>query len=104
VFRAFESLRVLSFKLELAAFLRYCIVGAGVSWLAAQLPLETPWIAALAKGTLILVLYVAILCVIDARVRGLFRKIWSMTANWLRRPAEPAEAPIDALSAASERT
>jgi O-antigen/teichoic acid export membrane protein len=103
VFLAFESLRVLPFRLELMAFLRYCIVGAGVSWLAAQLPVEIPWIAALAKGTLILVLYAGILCVIDARVRGLFRKIWSMAANWLR-PAKAAEAPIDALSAASERT
>jgi O-antigen/teichoic acid export membrane protein len=103
IFLAFESLRVLPFKLELAAFLRYCVVGAAVSWLATQLPVETPWLAAIAKGNLILVLYAGILCVIDARVRGLLVKIWSFGANWLRRPAA-AGTSIEALSAASERS
>ena len=104
VFLAWESLRVLPFKLEPAAFLRYCIVGATVSWLAAQLPVETPWMAAPAKGTLVLVLYAGILSVIDARVRELLSKIWSMAANWLHRPAESAEASMDTLPVASERT
>src|ERR1051326_5731662 len=103
IFLAFESLRVLPFKLELAAFLRYCVVGAAVSWLATQLPVETPWLAAIAKGNLILVLYAGILCVIDARVRGLLVKIWSFGAKWLRRPAA-AGTSIEALSAASERS
>jgi O-antigen/teichoic acid export membrane protein len=100
VFLAFESLRVLPFKLELAALVRYCIVGAAASWLAAQLPIETPWLAAVAKGTLILVLYAGTLCVIDARVRALLGKIWNVATDWLHRP-EPA---MDALPAVSERT
>jgi len=104
VFLAWESLRVLPFKLEPAAFLRYCIVGATVSWLAAQLPVETPWMAAPAKGTLVLVLYAGILSVIDARVRELLSKIWSMVANWLHQPAEGAKASMDTLPVASERT
>jgi O-antigen/teichoic acid export membrane protein len=105
VFLAFESLRVLPFKLEVAAFVRYCIVGAAVSWLAAQLPIESPWMAAVAKGTLILVLYAGILCVIDSRVRGVLGKIWSVATNWLIRPAaEPAQAAMDTLPAVSERT
>lgn len=104
VFLAFQSLRVLPFKLELAASFRYCAVGAAASWLAAQLPIETPWIAALAKGTLILVLYAGILCVIDARVRALLSKIWHVGTNWLRRPAGSGEAAVNTLSAASERT
>jgi O-antigen/teichoic acid export membrane protein len=101
VFLAFESLRVLPFRLEIAAFLRYLIVGAGAAWLAAQLPLETPWLAAMAKGSLIIALYAAVLCLIDARVRRLFSQGWAMSMNWLRRPAE---AGIEPMPAVSERT
>jgi O-antigen/teichoic acid export membrane protein len=102
MFLGFESLRVLPFRLKPGALLRYFAVGAGVTWFAAQLPIETPWIAAVAKASVIVVLYTGILCVIDAHVRGLLSKIWSALANWPRRPS--AQASVDALPAVSERT
>ncbi len=100
VFLAYESLRVLPFKIEIAAFLRYSVVGAGVAWLATQLPVETPWIAAIAKGSFVLVLYAVTLCVIDAHVCRLLGKGWNMAASWLHRPAQ---GPIE-MPAVSERT
>jgi O-antigen/teichoic acid export membrane protein len=104
VFLAFESLRVLPFRIEAAAFLRYAVVGAVSAWLAARLPLETPWIAAIAKATLVLALYAPALCLMDARVRRLFSRGCTMAANWLRRPAEAADASLDRLPTVSERT
>jgi O-antigen/teichoic acid export membrane protein len=100
VFLAFESLRVLSFKLELVSYLRYAVVGAAVSWLAAQQPVENPLLAAVAKGSLILALYIAILCLIDARVRALFGKIWTVAVGRLHRTGQT----IEPLPAVSERT
>jgi O-antigen/teichoic acid export membrane protein len=100
VFLAYESLRVLPFKIEFAALMRYAIVGTATAWLAMQLPVEVPWIAAIAKGSLILVLYAGVLCLIDARVRGLLIKAWAMAAGRLHRPVE---TPIK-LPAVSERT
>jgi O-antigen/teichoic acid export membrane protein len=101
VFLAFQSLRVLPFKLELAAYLRYAVVGAAVTWLAAQLPVENPLLAAAAKASLVGVLYVGILCLIDARVRGLFSKIWMVA---VRRLHESGKSTIERLPAVSERT
>jgi len=102
VFLAYQSLSVLPFKLEPLALLRYVTVGAAVAWVAARLPIATPWIAVVSKGALILVLYTGILSAVDAHVRGLLKKIWSVTANWLHRPA--AGPSIDTLPAISERT
>ena len=102
IFLAYQSLSVLPFKLEPVALLRYCIVGAAVSWLAARLPIETPWIAVVTKGAFILLLYTGILSLIDAHVRALLIKIWCVATNWLRRTA--AEPSIDTLPAVSERT
>jgi len=104
VFLAFESLRVLPFKIEAVAFLRYLAVGVAVSWVAARLPIETPWIAAPAKAGLIVALYAAILCLIDGRVRRLFSQGWSMATAWLRGTPAAAEASIDSMSAVSERS
>ncbi|HET9836755.1 MAG TPA: oligosaccharide flippase family protein [Candidatus Angelobacter sp.] len=106
MFLGYQSLRVLPFKMEPVALLRYVAVGAGVSWLAAKLPIETPWIAVVTKATLIFVLYAAILCMMDAHVRTLLSKIWSATANSLRRPKEQASqsAMEPSLPAMSERT
>jgi len=101
VFLAFESLRVLSFKLEFAAYLRYAVVGAAVAWLAAQLPVENPLLAAAAKGSLVVVLYAGILCLIDTRVRALFGKVWAAGMNRLHQPGETAIKPLPAVS---ERT
>jgi O-antigen/teichoic acid export membrane protein len=102
MFLAFESLRVLPFKLAPIGLLRYFVVGAAVSWLATKVPIETPWIAVVAKATLILVLYTAILSVIDAHVRGLLRKIWRIATRWLGR--QEGEASVDVLPVVSERT
>jgi len=106
MFLGFESLRVLPFKLEPLALLRYVAVGAAVSWLAAKLPIETPWIAAVTKAALIFVFYAAILFLIDARVRGLLTRGWSAAANALRRTeAEASPSAMEApLPAVSERT
>jgi O-antigen/teichoic acid export membrane protein len=104
VFLGVASLRVLPFTIPAAAFLRYAAVGAGAGWLAAQLPLETPWLAALAKAALIVVLYAAVLCLIDARVRRLFRQALAVAQNWLHSPAEAAKASLDTLPAVSERS
>jgi O-antigen/teichoic acid export membrane protein len=101
VFLAFESLRVLSFKLHVAAFLRYSIVGAAVAWSAMQVPMENPFFGAMTKASVIVALYAGILCLIDPQVRTLFSKAWTMAATWLRR--SPAGA-IDSLPAVSERT
>jgi O-antigen/teichoic acid export membrane protein len=102
VFLAYQSLSVLPFKLDPLALLRYIAVGAAVAWVAARLPIGTPWLAVVSKGALILVFYTGILSLIDAHVRGLLMKIWTVATNWLHRPA--AEHSIDALPAVSERT
>ncbi|HEU4414876.1 MAG TPA: oligosaccharide flippase family protein [Candidatus Angelobacter sp.] len=101
IFLAFQSLRVLSFKLELAAFLRYLLVGGTAAWLAAQLPVENPLLGAIAKASFITVFYAGVLCLIDARVRKLFRGASAITTSWLR---QPRAAAIDTLPAVSERT
>ena len=101
VFLAYQSLRVLSFKLELVAYLRYALVGGAVAWLAAQLPIENPLLAAAAKGSLIVVLYAGILCLIDSRVRALFNKIWMVAVSRLHQPGRAAIKPMPAIS---ERT
>ncbi|MGC2697695.1 MAG: oligosaccharide flippase family protein [Candidatus Angelobacter sp.] len=101
LFLAFQSLHVLPFKLELAAFLRYAIVGAAVAWLAAQLPVESPLLGAVAKGSFIVVFYIGILCMIDTRVRNLFASASTTAANWFHQPRASA---IESLPAVSERT
>src|SRR5260221_10765453 len=49
IFLAYESMKVLPFKLELVAFTRYAITGAAVAWLVSQLPVETPFVSAVVK-------------------------------------------------------
>src|SRR5690242_13437896 len=85
VFLAFQSLRVLPFKLELMAFLRYSLVGAAASWVAMQVPLENPLLAAAAKALSIVALYAAVLCLIDVRVRTLAGKIWALVVSRFRQ-------------------
>jgi O-antigen/teichoic acid export membrane protein len=101
VFLAYQSLRELPYKLELAAFARYATVGALVSWAATQLPLETPLLSALVKASVVLVLYAAILFAIDKRVRAFFAKAWNIAGGWLRSSDEPV---LETLPAITERT
>ncbi|HZU30937.1 MAG TPA: oligosaccharide flippase family protein [Candidatus Angelobacter sp.] len=101
VFLAYQSLRVLPYKLGLAAFMRYAVVGAVVAWITAQLPVEIPLLSAIVKAGLIAVLYPAILCVIDANVRHLAVKSWTVATAWMKSSPKPALKSIPAIS---ERT
>jgi O-antigen/teichoic acid export membrane protein len=101
VFLAYQSLRVLPYKLELISFVRYAATGAAVAWLVTQLPVETPLLSAVVKGSFILVLYSAILFAVDLRVRELLISIWNALTSWLHSSSEPALKPIPAMT---ERT
>jgi O-antigen/teichoic acid export membrane protein len=101
VFLAYQSLRVLPYKLELASFARYAITGGAVAWLVTQLPVETPLLSAVVKGSLILVLYAGILFAIDMRVRQLLISIWNAISGWLHSSGKPM---LDQMPAVTERT
>jgi len=101
VFLAYQSLRVLPYKLELISFARYATTGAAVAWLVAQLPVETPLLSAVVKGSLILVLYAGILFAIDLRVRELLTSIWTALTDWLHSSSEQVLEPMPAVT---ERT
>jgi len=62
------------------------------------LPVQTPLLSAVVKGSLILVLYAAVLFAIDQRVRELLTSIWAGLAGWLHYSNEPV------LPAITERT
>lgn len=97
-FLAYESLKVLPFKLELAAFVRYAIAGAAVAWPVSRLALPTPLLSAVVKGGLIVVLYAAILWVADQRVRGLIAQVYRLALARWRAP----EANLAAMTAAGK--
>jgi len=101
VFLAYQSLRVLPYKLELISFSKYVITGAAISWLVTQVPVETPLLSAVVKGSLILVLYAGILFAIDLRVRELLTSIWTALAGWLHSSSKPTLEPMPAIT---ERT
>ena len=101
VFLAYQSLRVLPYKLELAFFARYCITGAIAAWLVSQLPVEAPLLSALVRGSLIVALYATILFAVDKRVRELLTHIFkAMTHRW-RSSGKPSLEPMPAIT---ERT
>jgi hypothetical protein len=66
-----------------------------------QLPVQTPLLSAVVKGSLILVLYAAVLFAIDLRVRELLTSIWAGLTSWLHSSSEPVLKPIPAMT---ERT
>jgi O-antigen/teichoic acid export membrane protein len=101
VFLAYQSMRVLPYKLELISFAKYATTGAAIAWLVTQVPMETPLLSAVVKGSLILVLYAGILFAIDLRVRELLTSVWAALMGWLHSSGEPALEPI---SAVTERT
>jgi hypothetical protein len=92
---------VLPYKLELISFARYATTGAAVAWLVTQLPVQTPLLSAVVKGSLILVLYASVLFAIDLRVRELLTSIWAALTSWLHSSSEPSLKPIPAMT---ERT
>jgi O-antigen/teichoic acid export membrane protein len=101
VFLAYQSLRVLPYKLELVSFARYIATGAAAAWLVSQLPVEIPFVSAVVKGSLILVLYAGILFAIDKRVRELITNIWIAMTGWFHSSSESVLKPISAIT---ERT
>ena len=101
VFLAYQSLRVLPYKLELISCAKYATTGGAVAWLVTHLPMETPLLSAVVKGSLILVLYAGILFAIDLRVRELLTSIWTALGGWLHSSGEPVLEPIPAIT---ERT
>jgi len=99
LFLAYQSLRVLPYKLELVSFAKYGLVGAAAAWLATQLPLETPLVSAMVKGSVILALYTVVLFVIDKRVRELLSQIWTALTG------QPVHKPVlEPMPAVTERT
>jgi len=99
LFLAYQSLRVLPYKLALASFARYAVVGAAAAWLAAQLPVENPLVSAVVKGSLVLALYTVVLFAIDKRVRRLLSDIWTALTG------HPHRSPVlEPMPAATERT
>jgi len=99
LFLAYQSLRVLPYKLELVSFAKYGLVGAAAAWLATQLPLETPLVSAIVKGSVILALYTVVLFVIDKRVRELLTNIWTALTG------QPVHKPVlEPMPAVTERT
>jgi hydrogenase/urease accessory protein HupE len=92
---------VLPYKIELISFAKYAITGAALALLVTQLPVETPLLSAIVKGSLILVLYAGILFAIDLRVRELLTSIWTALAGWLHSSNEPVLEPMPAVT---ERT
>jgi O-antigen/teichoic acid export membrane protein len=101
VFLAYQSLRVLPYKLEIVSFGRYIATGAASAWLVSRVPVETSILSALVKGSLLLVLYAGILFAIDQHVRALLTDIWIAMTGWLHSSNEPAPRPISAIT---ERT
>lgn len=84
-YTGYESMRVLPFKIEIAAPARYLLVGIGATWIASLLRVELPLAAAALKGMVILVLYAGGLWLIDSHVRELARQVVSMVSQSMRR-------------------
>jgi O-antigen/teichoic acid export membrane protein len=100
VFLAYQSLRVLPYKLELLSFARYAATGAVCAWLVTQVPVENSLLSVLVKGSLILAMYAGILSAIDKRVRELLTNIWTAITVRFHLSSKSME-PIPAMT---ERT
>jgi O-antigen/teichoic acid export membrane protein len=96
VLTGFASLRVLSFRIEWLALVRYLAVGLLASWIASRIPIESPMPSALAKGTVILLLYGGVLWIVDGHTRQLFAQVISSAAQFARGRREVAAEPLTA--------
>lgn len=101
VFLGYQSLGVLPYKLELAAFVRYCIVGGAASWAILQIPIESHLLSAIVKASLILIAYAAMLFAIDKHVRSLLISFWSVLMRWMHTESKPV---LNSIPATTERT
>jgi O-antigen/teichoic acid export membrane protein len=98
LYSGYQSMRVLPFRIEWLAALRYVIVGVGATWVAALVPIESPIPAALLKGALILVIYVGALWLIDPRMREVIGHILGAVTG-----ASPeSEAAVEPMTVAAE--
>jgi O-antigen/teichoic acid export membrane protein len=98
VFLAYQSLRVLPYKLEWLSFARYALVGVAASWMVMRLPIETPFYSAVVKASLILVLYAGTLFAIDQRVRQLLTGAWKAVAGRLHSSSKSTLEPMPAMT------
>lgn len=80
-YNGYHSMRVLPFKFEWVALIRYIVIGAGAAWACSRLPIESPLLSAALKGVLIMVLYTGGLWLSDPSVRELIHKLASMARS-----------------------
>jgi O-antigen/teichoic acid export membrane protein len=92
-FLAYESWKVLPFKVDYLALARYIVAGAAVAWLVSRLSLPTPLVDAVVKGALVVILYAAVLWIVDRNARELMAKAWALAMNQIRRDSERGLAP-----------
>ncbi|HYX53594.1 MAG TPA: oligosaccharide flippase family protein [Candidatus Limnocylindrales bacterium] len=100
VFLAWESLRVLPFKIEWIAFVRYVVAGSAVAYAATYLPVQKPLLNAICKGTFVVTLYAAVLWVTDVRVRKLISRAYQIGSRQIRQLGkQPPVTPMAPLAA-----
>ena len=98
VYTGYESMKVLPFKIEWGAMLRYSITGLAAAWVASLLPIESPMLSAVVKGTVILVLYSGILLIIDSHVRELAGQLVALVNQTLKARREASAEPLPAAA------
>jgi O-antigen/teichoic acid export membrane protein len=97
-YSGYQSMRVLPFKIEWLAALRYVIVGVAAAWVASLIPIESPVPAAMLKAVVILVLYVGVLWLIDSGMREVVGHLIAVATQASRR----REAAPEPLTVAAE--
>jgi O-antigen/teichoic acid export membrane protein len=95
---AIQSLRILPFKIEWVALVRYLAIGLGAFWVASRIVVESPMVDAILKGAVILALYAGTLWLTDSRARELFSQLFS----FIRQSRSDDNAEPESLAAAAE--
>ena len=94
IYTGVESMRLLPFRIEWLALVRYATAGGAAFWIVSLISIENPVAGALVRALSVFIVYLAILWLIDARMREIVRRVTSL-AGWDRR--QPAEQPVQAL-------
>ena len=97
-YSGYQSMRVLPFKIEWVATLRYVIVGVAAAWVASLVPIASPVPAAMLKAVVILVLYAGALWLIDSQLREFVGHLIAVVTQALGR----REAAAEPLTVAAE--
>jgi O-antigen/teichoic acid export membrane protein len=97
-FLGYESLRVLPFKIEWAALVRYLVIGIAASWAASLISVESPMVEGVLKGMVILIVYAGGLWLIDSHMRGVITHLIGWVAQTLRRSRNAAVEPVTVAS------